>query len=131
DPTHVGATFTLVNPTTNETDVISLPASNWKGLGKPAGAKGWSYKDSKLLVGPCKGAQLKKKGMKVQCKGTGITFSLDEADQQSLAAALDVGAARYCVAVSGVEVSKDVSTSGGNGQFKAKGTTPGATCPVP
>ncbi len=48
DPTAVGATLEVMgaNPGDGSTDAIPLPAALWRGLGKPAGSKGYKFKDA-------------------------------------------------------------------------------------
>jgi hypothetical protein len=134
DPTVNGATLTLLNPTTLETQAIPLPAAGWDGLGNPEGSKGYKYKDPDQALGPCKSAQIKPgKLVKAKCGGTGITFTLDEATQGTLRVSLDVGPAsewRWCSEFGG-QITKDEGTvtTGGVGQFKAKNAVPPTACP--
>jgi hypothetical protein len=131
DPTAAGGELTVRNPTTAQTATFALPMSGWKGLGKPAGAKGYKYKDKDLVNGPCKSANVKDGSMKVSCKGAQISFALTTAPQGSISAALDVGSQRYCASFSGAEVTADEpAADGGNGTFKAAGDTAGM-CAVP
>jgi polyvinyl alcohol dehydrogenase (cytochrome) len=134
DPTINGATLTLSNPLTQETDTYSLPASGWAGLGNPPGVKGYKYKDASLADGPCKGAQLKTgKLVKAKCQGDGIAFTLDEASQDELVMALRIGpggAWQYC-SVFGGTITKDEgsSISGDKGDFKSKSADRPTSCP--
>ena len=48
DPSLVGAQLHLRNPGTGESDSFPLPFSHWEGLGSPAGAKGYVYRDPAL-----------------------------------------------------------------------------------
>ena len=134
DPTVNGATVTVSNPTTAETDTYSLPASGWKGLGNPEGAKGYKYKDADLVNGPCKTAQVKSgKIIKVGCSGAGIAYSLDEASQTSVAVTVRTGPAgewQYCSTFGG-DISKDAgaAATGDKGDFKSKDAERPPTCP--
>jgi outer membrane protein assembly factor BamB len=126
DPTVVGGQLRVLNPVSAEEQIIPLPSANWSGVGKPAGSKGYKYKDSKRLDGPCKSVQIKPgKLVKVNCSGVGVTFSLDEATQGEISVSLDFGGMqeiRYCMRFGG-EVAKDEGTGvskSGNAQFKAK-----------
>jgi len=133
DPTVNGATLTLTNPTSTESQAIPLPSPGWQGLGNPAGTKGYKYKDSAQASGPCKSVTIKAgKIIKAVCSGAGITFSLDEATQGSLAIDLDLGAGgewRYCSRYGGT-VQKDQGTSatGNKGDFKAKDAERPTSC---
>lgn len=136
DPSVVGGELRVLNPSTAEEQLIPLPAMNWKGLGNPTGSKGYKYKDSKLISGPCKSVQIKpSKLVKVNCGGSGMTFSLDEPSQGDLTVELRIGGMqeiRYCLFSSaGGEVTKDEGTgvsSSGNGQFKAKNASRPNSC---
>ncbi len=133
DPTLVGMKLTVLNPVTLESDVFVLPASGWKGLGNPRGAKGYSYKDAKLLNGPCKTASLKQKSLKLTCQGAQIGFSLDEASQGVLAFELATGddLDLQCLEFGGTVQKDTPAVGGGKGQFKAKDAPPPALCAVP
>jgi cysteine-rich repeat protein len=53
DPTLVGARLELRNEQTGESALVDLPAENWVGLGQPAGARGYRYRDRRREAGPC------------------------------------------------------------------------------
>jgi hypothetical protein len=135
DPTVAGATVTLSNPDTAESAAFVLPGGpEWKGLGNPAGSKGYKYKDKTGTNGPC-GKLIAKpnKLVKVTCKGSAIPFTLDEATQTSLSLGIQFGTANaQCAVFSGDLVAKDEGTSnpGPKGTFKGKkGPAPGGNCP--
>ncbi|MEE8310875.1 MAG: PQQ-binding-like beta-propeller repeat protein [Candidatus Binatia bacterium] len=134
DPTMNGATLTLSNPLTQETDTYSLPPSGWAGIGNPPGIKGYKYKDGSLANGPCKGVQIKAgKLVKAKCQGDGMAFTLDEASQGELAIALRIGpggAWRYC-SVFGGTITKDAGSgvTGDKGDFKSKSADRPTSCP--
>ena len=77
--------------------------------------------------------------LKALCQGAQITFSLDEAQQHSIAAKLTIGsgvdAPSYCVAFRdtdpGVVLADTQAASGSVGVFKAKNAPAVATCPIP
>jgi outer membrane protein assembly factor BamB len=134
DPTVNGATLTLSNPVTSESQAIMLPAAGWDGIGNPSGIKGYKYKDPDQMLGPCRSAQIKAgKLVKAKCSGAAITFTLDEATQGTLRVSLDVGPAsewRWCSEFGG-EIIKDEGTvtTGDVGQFKAKSAGQPTACP--
>jgi hypothetical protein len=107
DPIENGATITLKNPDTLEEWVETIPGGPlWKGLGKPAGKKGWKYLDKDGVNGPCKLVLAKpspkagKPGLfKAVCLGKlgTIPFTLDEASQGKLVIGIKVGEGpTYC-----------------------------------
>ncbi|HEY2388732.1 MAG TPA: hypothetical protein VGK30_17385 [Candidatus Binatia bacterium] len=128
DPTLAGATLEITNPTSHETVTLALPAMNWKGSGKPAGAKGYKYADKKPFEGPCTAASLKSGQWKVACKGDQIGFTLDEPSQGSLAATLTMGTESSCLLFGGT-IKKDIPTVGKTtGAFQAKDAPAPAGC---
>ncbi len=123
DPTLHGATLRVVNPTTLETASISLPAGRWEGVGFPAGAAGYRYRDAFGDSGPCVSARAVPGRFKASCLGRNgtIPFSLDEPTQGSLAASLQPGTAATQCAVFGGTIRRDAGTGnpGPAGTFKA------------
>ena len=92
----------MVNPSTLEEQLIPLPAIHWKALGKPAGSKGYKYRDRSLVSGPCKSAKVRTAQFKVVCRGSGITYSLDEPSQGAVAVTLKLGTdLPYCMSFGG------------------------------
>jgi len=136
DPTRHGATLQLFNPTTHEHTRLSLPAANWRGLGRPPGSRGYHYRDARRLVGPCSSVLLKPgHRLTVMCKGTQINYTLNEATQGSLVLSLTSGsgngAARYCATFGGSIVHDVPATPTRPGLFKAENAPPPAMCAEP
>lgn len=132
DPTVGGARLELRNPTTDETATMMLPAAHWEGRGDPPGLKGYQYKDTAQVAGPCRKAKLVRgKNLKVDCKGAGIPFTLDEAGGQgSLEVRLITGSETlaHCMAFGG-DIKRDVpAVAGGTGLFKARKSAPLPSC---
>ncbi len=131
-PTQAGASVTIYNPTTGETDTFNLPASGWKGLGRPPGVKGYKYKDKTLANGPCKVAVVKPgKLVKVVCRGSQIGYSLDEPTQDMVGVQLRFATSAVC-GVFGGSIKRDVGAADGKtGLFKAKDAPPPTACALP
>jgi hypothetical protein len=114
-----------------------LPAAHWTGVGKPAGTKGYKYKDKKQTDGPCLTAQLTPgKTLKVQCKGAKIGYALKAPAQGTMALTFrggtGPGGVGFCAEYTGAAVVKDTpATNGKTGSFKAKGAPPPAPCALP
>ena len=73
----------------------ALPNSGWKGLGNPAGAKGYKYTGAGTPADPCKVVLLKEKVIKGVCKGSGITLAPPFAGDVGVV--LSIGTTdRYC-----------------------------------
>lgn len=124
-PTLGGASVELVNPASGETDTFLLPAAYWKGLGNPAGSRGYRYADARSLAGPCRTVRITNgKQLYARCQGTGITFTLDEISQSSLAVRLMLGSGdRYCMSFGGTIVDDKAGT------FRARNAPAPAVCP--
>lgn len=120
-PEDVGAVLELRNPSTMESDTISLPAVNWSS----SGFGSVKYVDRDGSEGPCRKAKITRKVLKVSCKGS--AFTLDEPTQGSLQATLSFGGdplARQCGEFGGGSIRLDVP-----GGFKATNAPPPAVCP--
>jgi hypothetical protein len=92
DPTLTGGALAIFNPRSDELGVIALPASQWTGLGNPAGSGGYQYADNGQSAGPCQAVTLKPgEPLQARCTGQGIGFTLNEASQGSLRIALTTG----------------------------------------
>ncbi len=133
DPRTAGATLRLGRGVA-EIATMTLPAAGWRGLGKPPGSRGYAYKDTKQLLGPCKSARIEPgRKLKAACTGSGIAFSLDEPSQGELAVDFQVGPAglRSCLVFGGT-ISKDIPAVGSQtGQFKARLAPAPMSCPLP
>jgi hypothetical protein len=114
DPTSVGATLKVVNPSSAEVATFDLPASGWKLNKKRTIAK---FRGSPIKLALVK----QKSGLKVVGKTTGIT--LDEPQQGSIGLVLTLGPVQFC-ALFGGTVKKDQP-----GKFIAKKAPPPARCP--
>jgi len=125
DPTVEGATLTFREAGGPEI-AANLPSSGWKGLGNPAGSKGYKYKGTGQAADPCKVVLVKEKVVKAVCKKAGVTlqppFSGDEGIVLGLGAALTD---RYCALFGGSTV-RNVSTI-----FKRKLAPEPGACPTP
>jgi len=124
DPSIAGGELELVNPTTLESAVFTLPAASWITLGTAAKPKGYRYLDPSGVNGPCRLVLLKRGTLRVLCQGYlgPIPFSLDEPTQGSLTLSLRLGSGEgQCVTFGGTVVA-DAGTSnpGPGGIFKAK-----------
>jgi len=117
-----GDTFTLptVNPVASGGslrifDTAAIAGDNtfnlaagaaWKGLGNPAGSKGYKYKGVGSPTDPCKVVLVKEKVIKGVCKGSGITLAPPFPGEVGIV--LSLGATdRYCASFGGDEVKND------------------------
>jgi hypothetical protein len=90
-------------------DVFELPVQpaplGWKGLGSPAGSKGFKYKGRGSTTDPCKVVLLKEKIVKAVCKGGAI--KLDPPANGAAGILLTVGTTpmKYLALFGGTEIS--------------------------
>ena len=105
-PTSEGATLTFRESGGPEISA-NLPAVGWKGLGNPAGSKGYKYKGAGTLADPCKTVLVKEKIIKGICKGEAV--DLDQPVDGTVLVTLSVGTdtKTYCTAFGGSEVKND------------------------
>jgi YVTN family beta-propeller protein len=104
-------------------DSYVLPLGNgWKGLGTPAGSKGYKYNGAGTPGDPCKVVLVKEKVIKGVCKGTGVT--LVPPFDGDVGIVLSLGTTdRYCARLGGDEVKNDSTLT------KRKNAPAPAACP--
>jgi len=107
DPTTAGGSLLirdLGDPMNANT--YNLPAAGWKGLGNPAGTKGFKYKGTGSVSDPCKVVLIKTKIVKAVCKGTGVTLTTPVSAQPAVVAVnLSSGpGTSYCAEFGGTEI---------------------------
>jgi hypothetical protein len=78
DPTTGGGQIQLFKG--DRADVYELPVQaaprGWKGLGNPAGSKGFKYRGNGTTADPCKVVLVKEKIVKAVCKGGGVRLDI-------------------------------------------------------
>lgn len=80
-----------------------LPLAGWKGLGNPAGSKGFKYKGAGTTDDPCKVVLIKESIVKFVCKGDGVTLAPPAAGSIAGILTTEPGS-RYCGSFGGTEV---------------------------
>ncbi len=132
DPTVVGATVRIVHPFRGEEDMHALPAAGWTARGKPAGSRGYTYRDRDRVYGPCTHADLEDGKLDVSCRGAPLGYTLDELDQQGLVAAFSLGSDSVLCMRFGGNVRRDQSTaSRRTAVFSARNAPAPANCALP
>jgi hypothetical protein len=104
-------------------DTYTLPlGASWKGLGNPAGSKGYKYKGAGTPADPCKVVLVKEKVIKGVCLGSGVT--LTPPFTGDVAIVLSLGTTdRYCAQFGGETVKTDATVE------KRKNAPAPAACP--
>lgn len=134
DPTIHGASLRFCKlADASSWSFVDLPAHRWRGLGFPAGAKGYKYKGSGTVTDPCTSVVIREQMIKAKCKGPG---AIDAPSPYSLPVSsagagfeLIVGVDRYCAESSANTVALIKKNSGVKGLFKATRANAPASCP--
>jgi hypothetical protein len=108
--------------------VHALPAAGWRGIGKPAGSKGFKYR-GKLAGDPtCKSVLINAKVIRAVCKGAAVTLSTPFAGDDGIILGISSGTAsaalRYCAELGGTTKRNDARL------LKRIDAPPPSTCPV-
>ena len=129
DPTVAGGSL-LIRDLGDPMNAVtySLPSANWKGLGNPAGSKGFKYKGTGSLTDPCKVVLIKTKIVKAVCKGAGVTLTTPVSAQPAVVAVnLSSGpGTSYCAEFGGTEIKNTTSL-----MKRKDATTPPSACSSP
>jgi hypothetical protein len=128
DPLLHGAVLRLANPDSGESSEIRLAASGWRGLGNPAGSRGYAFRDA-----TCPSVTVRSGVLSVSCRGSALGISLDETSQGAIAASLRLGHFSPLCAEFGGRVSRDRSNAEGRGRgiFSAANAPTPAECSAP
>ena len=102
---------------------FALPSSGWKGLGNPAGSKGYKYKGAGTLTDPCRVVLVKEKVVAV-CKGSGVTLPTPFLGQVGIVLTVGTDSKRYCASFGGATMRHDDSV------LKRKDAPPPDVCPL-
>lgn len=107
-------------------DVYDLNLGHWKGLGTPAGSKGWKYTGAGTAADPCKLVLIKPKLIKALCKdgAAGGGISVTPPFTGDAGGILSIDADRYCAAFGGTELKNDAT------QVKRKDAFAPGACPM-
>jgi hypothetical protein len=131
DPSVEGGWLFVENPATGEHDSFALPASGWRGLGRPSGSGGWLYRDRQKANGACSEVAVRADSrISAVCTGSEVGLTLDEPSQGSLAVGLALGPVLDYCAVFGGDVRNDFGTgASGRGRFSASNVPAPEVCP--
>jgi cysteine-rich repeat protein len=73
----------------------------WKGLGTPAGARGFKYKGAGSPTDPCTTVLVKPNVIKAVCKGTGVGLTLPFGGDVAIGLTVGADSKRYCATFGG------------------------------
>jgi hypothetical protein len=113
EPTTAGGTLRLqelvgvAELSTTGTFSASLPSGGWKGLGNPAGSKGFKYSGAGSSTDPCKTVLVKPKIVKGICKGVAVDFNQPVSGEVAVALTLGSASKPYCTTFGGTEIKND------------------------
>ena len=108
-PTTQGGKLRLIDlGDPNAADVVyDLPTGGWKGLGNPAGAKGYKYKGAGSPADPCKIVLVKEKIVKAVCKGAAVDLAQPLEGTLGIVLTLGSDSKHYCTEFGGTEAKND------------------------
>ena len=119
DPRTTGGSLAATDLSDNLGFSTTLPALGWKGLGSPAGSKGYKYKGLGDIADPCKVALVKSTVIKFVCKDDQV---LDPPVGGNVAINLAIGTEHYCAEFGGSEIQNVA------GLTKRKDALPPSSC---
>ena len=124
-PVAEGATLSIFDTGSADTDVYALPPGGWKGLGAPAGSRGWKYRGVGTIPDPCRVVLVKPTIVKAVCKGRGVQLTPPFLGDAAIRLAVGTDTKNYCARFGGTPTRNDASL------FKAKDAPAPAVCPTP
>ena len=124
-PAVEGATLSIFDTGSTVTDVYTLPSGGWKGLGSPAGSRGWKYRGAGTIPDPCRIVLVKQNIVKAVCKGRGVELTPPFDGDAGIRLAVGTDTKNYCARFGGTPIRNDASL------FKAKNAPAPGACPIP
>ena len=109
DPTVEGGSLRIFDTATTAGDnQYPLPVQpapyGWKGLGNPAGSKGYKYKGAGTPSDPCRVVLIKTTVVKGVCRGDSVTLAPPFDGEVGIILTAGTGSKRYCATFGGAEV---------------------------
>jgi hypothetical protein len=99
DPTIVGAVLRVSNAAGLASDDVrvTLPAERWSAIGTRR-LRGWRYRAARGSGEAVRRVVVMKDTLQIDVRGIAWTYTLDEAQQGSVAVVVRLGATRFCAA---------------------------------
>jgi hypothetical protein len=111
DPTIEGGSiqFSEIGGDIHLSAALPVQASplGWKGLGNPAGSKGFKYKGAGTPTDPCKVVLVKEKIVKAVCKASNINFDQPVTGDVAILLTIGTSSKNYCTTFGGSTVKND------------------------
>jgi hypothetical protein len=123
-PTLEGATLSVFDTGSAQTDVYALPSLGWTGLGVPYGSRGWKYRGAGSIADPCRVVLVKPDLVKAVCKGRGVQLITPFVGEVGIRLAVGTETKNYCARFGGTPIRNDASL------LKAKDAPAPAACPT-
>src|SRR5262245_14757740 len=124
-PTAEGGSLSIFDTGGPSSDTYTLPSGGWKGLGNPAGSKGYKYKGAGTVGDPCRVVLVKSKVVKAVCKGGGVQMATPFTGDAGIVLAIGTDTKNYCLLFGGMQVKNDMT------QLKKKDAPAPGACPSP
>lgn len=127
DPIAGGAALevfdTVAHPRGGISFVLPPDPGRWKGLGKPAGAKGYVYHGAGTPEDPCRVVAIKPASIKAVCKGAAVDLTLPVSGDLGIRLSVGTTPLRYCARFGGTAKGNPATA------FIRKGAPPPPACP--
>jgi hypothetical protein len=107
EPTTEGGSLQIFDTAGSASDTYTLPPGGWKGLGNPAGSRGWKYRGLGSIADPCKVVLVKQKVVKAVCKGAGVDMTTPFGGNIGIIVNVGSDTKRYCAEFGGQVVRSD------------------------
>ena len=125
DPIAVGGTLRIFDTggaAGDDTYLLPAGATQWRGLGSPAGTRGYLYRGAGTPADPCRIVLLKERVVRAVCTGAGISLAPPFSGEVRIS--LRIGTTeRYCASFGGDEARNDETLT------KRRHATPPFSCP--
>ncbi|MGH2688986.1 MAG: hypothetical protein ACRDKW_09300, partial [Actinomycetota bacterium] len=105
-------------------NTYTLSPGGWKGLGSPAGTKGYKYKGTGTVGDPCRVVLVKQKVVKAVCRGAGVTLANPFIGDVGIELAVGTDTKSYCARFGGPVIRNDAALT------KRKSAPAPGACPT-
>lgn len=100
---------------------FALAPPGWRGLGNPAGSRGWAYKGAGTIADPCS-LRVTPSSVRIACRGAALTLAPPLAGDLGVVLSLGTDPKRYCATFGGT------TTANEPGRLTRKNAPAAASC---